>query len=209
MRPDAGGSAAALSASSGVFVAVVGASGVGKDSLLRYVEQRLPGVLVARRVITRRPDGTEPHEPSSEEEFAALAASGGFAVWWRAHGLGYGLPVSIDTVLDEGRTVLANVSRAVLPQLAARYRRLAVVRVSVTAALRADRLAGRGREPAAALAERLARSDPAPGFPVDLELDNSGELADAGQRLERFLRALGEEPGASTPAPTDRQRSCG
>ncbi|MDP3898335.1 MAG: phosphonate metabolism protein/1,5-bisphosphokinase (PRPP-forming) PhnN, partial [Mesorhizobium sp.] len=119
----------------GVFVAVMGPSGSGKDTLIAYARERLDPQMVvfARRVITRPCDGaTEDHDTLSEAEFAAADAAGAFALSWPAHGLSYGLPASVDDAVAGGRAVVANVSRGVLPALRGRYGR--VVAVHVTAA---------------------------------------------------------------------------
>ncbi|HEY0247685.1 MAG TPA: phosphonate metabolism protein/1,5-bisphosphokinase (PRPP-forming) PhnN [Gryllotalpicola sp.] len=172
----------------GAFVAVVGASGVGKDALIGYASERLgPLVSVPRRVVTRPAGPGEDHLPTTEDEFAAGLAAGAFACSWRAHGLGYGLPASIDEAVRTDRLALANVSRTALAELEQRYESFRVVLVTASAEVRAERLARRGRESGAEVDRRLSRSDPAPGHAVHLELSNDGELAAAGERLVTFL----------------------
>ena len=171
----------------GTFVAVVGSSGVGKDSLLDYARDRLddPALVFVRRAVTRPAGPGEDHDPVDPAAFDPAA----YAVAWRAHGLAYGLPARIDDDVRAGRVVVANVSRAVLGELAARYP-LRVVRVSVSPEVRAARMRARGREDAAGIAERIERPDPAPGTASDLELLNDGPLPEAGERLVAFLREL-------------------
>ena len=174
----------------GAFVAVVGASGVGKDSLLAYARERAGAVAsFPRRAITRPPGPGEDHDPVTGEQFAAALGSGAFAVAWRAHGLRYGLPASVDDAVQGGLVVVANVSRSVLGDLGARYQRLAVVLVTVSAEVRAERLRSRSRETESGIGQRLARPDPAPGHRVDAEIRNDGSLADGGAML---LRVIGD-----------------
>lgn len=90
--------------------------------------------------------------------FAARDAAGDYALSWRAHGLGYGIPRGIESDLGHGRLVVVNVSRGVLDTARARYRPLVVINVEVPAAILAERLAGRGRETAEEIAGRLARA---------------------------------------------------
>jgi len=173
----------------GAFVAVVGASGVGKDALLSYARAR-SGALARfpRRAITRPPGNGEDHEPLTEAEFAQARARGAFAVCWQAHGLHYGIPAAADVAVRDGRVVVANVSRGVLDELAARYRRLVVVRVTVSEQVRAQRLRARRREPESGVGQRLARPDPAPGHRVDTLITNDGSVAEGGGQLVRVIR---------------------
>ena len=86
-----------------------------------------------------------------------------------------------------GRTVVFNGSRAAVAEARRRFEPLTVVLIGATPEVRAARLAGRGREGAAEIAERLKREvrDPLPGAVV---VDNSGALADG---VAAFLAALG------------------
>lgn len=173
----------------GAFVAVTGASGVGKDALLSYAAERAGALaFFPRRVITRPPGPGEDHDPIEPGEFDAALARGAFAVSWQAHGLHYGIPVSVDADVRAGRPVVANVSRGVLGVLAARYERLVVVRVTVSEAVRILRLRARQRESAGDIAQRLSRADPAPDHPVDAEICNDGPLDDGGEQLLRIIR---------------------
>lgn len=170
--------------------AVVGPSGVGKDSLLAAVAEARPDLLIARRVVTRPADPTEPFEPCPDDDFARREAAGDFAVTWDAHGLRYGVPASARAAQLAGQTVLFNGSRSALPQAAAALAPLAVITVTADPATLAARLAGRGREDAAAIAGRLARADrplpDLPGVPIHV-IDNSGPLADALAALLALL----------------------
>ena len=116
----------------GVFVAVVGASGVGKDSLINFARDHLADqVAVVRRVVTRvADDGSEDHDSMTPEAFAAAEQRGEFALSWEAHGLQYGLPITLDDDLTAGRVVIANLSRAALPRVLARYPAALVVEVT-------------------------------------------------------------------------------
>ena len=174
----------------GAFVAVVGASGVGKDALLSYARERA-GTFARfpRRTITRPPGPGEDHDPVTEGQFAAARVRGAFAVYWRAHGLCYGLPDSVDAEVRDGLVVVANVSRSVIDELGARYRRLVVVHVTVPEEVRARRLRARRREPEPGIGQRLARPDPAPGHRVDALIENDGPLAVGGTQL---LRVIGD-----------------
>ncbi|QVQ26695.1 phosphonate metabolism protein/1,5-bisphosphokinase (PRPP-forming) PhnN [Achromobacter deleyi] len=157
----------AVPSDGGRLIYLMGASGSGKDTLLRLMRTGLRGaepVLVAHRYITRDSGDTEDALRLTPEEFARRAALGCFALRWTSHGLHYGIGVEIDAWLGGGAAVIVNGSRAHLEQAHARYPALTAVEVSVDPALLALRLAGRGRESAAQISERLARASLA--FPV-------------------------------------------
>ncbi|MBN8186089.1 phosphonate metabolism protein/1,5-bisphosphokinase (PRPP-forming) PhnN [Salipiger thiooxidans] len=173
----------------GGLFAVVGPSGAGKDTLMEAVAARRPEVRLVRRVITRPSSaGGEAFEGVTEEDFAARVAAGGFALHWRAHGLGYGVPVSVEADLAAGRLMLCNLSRAVLPEAAARFPGMRVLHVTARPEVLAERLAARGRESAGDIAARLTRAGhPLPGGLRVTEIDNSGALEAA---VAQMLAAL-------------------
>jgi ribose 1,5-bisphosphokinase len=184
----------------GTLFLIVGASGVGKDSLIAHCRERLGDcgtVAFPRRAITRRtPDDTEDNEPISEEDFARAVGAGRFALSWRAHGLGYGVPAAIAGDLAAGRSVVVNVSRSVVEESRLRFRPLVVVSVEASREVTAARLKRRGREPTDAIAGRLARADSFRLHGDDvIRLDNSGELTAAGDTLVALI--LGEGPVAN------------
>jgi len=153
----------------GRLFVVVGASGVGKDTLLKGACSAQGGPHWVRRVITRpETKGGEPFEGVSQDEFARREANGAFALAWRAHGLSYGIPRNELAPLGQGRDVVFNGSRAELPAAAAVFTALTVIHITAPADVLAARLAVRGRESADQIAARLARSVDAvpPELPV-------------------------------------------
>lgn len=178
---------------SGAFVAVVGPSGSGKDSVIGFARERLasrPEFLFPRRVITRPSGPGEDHMPATDEGFAAADAAGRFTVTWRAHGLAYGLPAELEHRVARGAVAVANVSRGAIDDIGQRFERVRVVHVSVPEEVRLARIVARGREDHSQAATRVARPDPAPDHPRDLEIVNDGPLDEAGTALVGFLTAL-------------------
>lgn len=173
-----------------MLVLVVGPSGAGKDTLINAAKSALggdPRFVFPRRVVTRPAMAAlEDHDSVSAEEFAAQLAKGAYALNWDAHGLRYGLPASLRDDLAAGRVVVFNGSRAIVPLALSKFPGTQVVLVEATPEVRARRLAGRGRESEAEVAERLRREVPdvPPGA---LRIDNSGALEDG---IGRFVAAL-------------------
>jgi phosphonate metabolism protein PhnN/1,5-bisphosphokinase (PRPP-forming) len=148
----------------GKLVLVVGPSGAGKDSLLRDAAHHLAydtRFVFPRRTITRLPDdAAEVHDSMTVEEFCAARERWDFALCWEAHGLYYGIPASILEDLAGGRIVTVNVSRAIIAEAAMRFPNLAVLYVTAPVTVIAERLAKRGREKPADIAQRIAREPP-------------------------------------------------
>jgi phosphonate metabolism protein PhnN/1,5-bisphosphokinase (PRPP-forming) len=169
-----------------MLVLVVGPSGAGKDTLLNAARTALAGdprFRFVRRVITRPADpGGEDHVQVTEAEFARRD----FALHWQAHGLHYGIPADIADDVASGVVVVANVSRGVIAAAAERFP-VRVIEVTAPPEVLAERLASRGRETAADIAGRLARSVSIPEDVVTVTVlnDATPELGAA-----RFLAAL-------------------
>ncbi|MGM7671586.1 phosphonate metabolism protein/1,5-bisphosphokinase (PRPP-forming) PhnN [Microbacterium sp. A93] len=183
----------------GALVAVVGPSGAGKDAVIDVARDHYAGntrVVFPRRVITRPAGAGEDHQPVTEAEFASLERAGGFAMWWAAHGLRYGVPNPVAESVRDGAVAVVNVSRGALSGLESAFPCVRVVRVTVPDEVRKARILSRGRENSVEALARLHRADPAPDQPVDLEIVNDGPLADAGDTLIAFMRDVLEEQKA-------------
>ncbi|MER8825157.1 phosphonate metabolism protein/1,5-bisphosphokinase (PRPP-forming) PhnN [Mesorhizobium sp. M0938] len=186
-------SAEAFPIRDGVFVAVVGPSGAGKDTVIGYArtlfadESRLEFV---RRVITRPSDtASEDHDTLADAAFTEAEADGAFAISWEAHGLRYGIPADVDWSVANGRVAIANVSRAIIPVLRERYANLAIVEITASPEILAERLAMRGRESRGEVLARLSRSaNLALSGPGVTSIDNSGAREAAGERFADVLR---------------------
>lgn len=179
---------------SGTLVLVVGASGVGKDTLMAASKAALAGdprFVFPRRVVTRPADAAlEDHDSVTPAQFAAARAAGAYALSWDAHGLNYGLPASLEGELAAGRVAVFNASRGAVTAAAAKYPGTQVLLVEARRDIRAMRLAARGRESAGEIALRLAREVEAP-LPGAIRIDNSGPLAEGVARFVDALRSMG------------------
>lgn len=176
----------------GVLVLVVGASGVGKDTLLDAARSRLAGhanVCFPKRIITRRDKSGEDHIAVSEAAFESLKERHGLFLHWRAHDLSYGIPAEIETQLAAGKVVVVNTSRRIIDQARARWSRVKVINITTRHDVLRARLVRRGRENAAEIEKRFARATliDVPKDENTVSIDNSGDLDVA---IETFITTI-------------------
>ena len=173
----------------GRLILVVGPSGAGKDTLLGRARTAFADdsrIVFLRRVVTREASSSEDNDEMSPEAFRHARMRGDFAVHWEAHGHCYGLPRAIDDDIGAGRTVVANVSRAVVDGMRRSYADVTVVAVTAPPEVLAERLAARARGSDGRLADRLGRAaeDAAP----DVTIANIGDVEHHAGELVRVIR---------------------
>lgn len=176
----------------GRLIAVVGPSGVGKDSVMAGLHDALPRLHLVRRVITRAPAlGGEDYDAVTVAQFAALADEGAFAVHWGAHGLHYGIPITVKYQLCKGTDCLVNFSRKALTEAAGIFPRLVVLNISAQPQTLAHRLAARARETQEDISKRLAQADkPLPAGLTVINLANDGPLSQTIARGAALLQPV-------------------
>ena len=173
------------------LIYIVGASGVGKDSLMHYARQRLNGsvpILFAHRYITRPvTESSENHVAMTPEEFQLRKAGGLFALDWESHGLYYGIGREINDWMINGFHVVVNGSRQYLPIAKERYPHLVTIVIEADPEIILHRLQNRGREDAADIANRIRRQPPLDKAGL-ISIANNGLLGEAGETLVRVLK---------------------
>jgi ribose 1,5-bisphosphokinase len=179
----------------GTLLAVVGASGVGKDSLIVHAREKFSGVssvLFVRRTVTRPMlAATEDHDQLTPDEFAVALAAGRFAVHWDAHGLRYGVPASVRDHLAGGGTAVLNGSRAALPAICCAFEKVVAIHITARPEIIAARLANRGRENDDDIKLRMQRGAvPLPDRGERIEIDNSGPCEAAAAAFLDAIRGI-------------------
>lgn len=173
---------------------IIGASGVGKDSLLNYAREHLSketSLIFAHRFITRKADaGSENHISVSEEEFQRRLELGRFAMHWDSHGLRYGIDIGLNQWLAKEVSVAMNGSRGYLQQASYDYPELRPILIRVDQKILRQRLELRGRESAEQIELRLERARTLDDLHHSklIIIENNGDLADAGEKLMNIFK---------------------
>lgn len=171
---------------------VIGASGSGKDTLMNYARQQINGsenVLFAHRYITRPPfAGNENHISLSNQEFELRRDANLFALNWGSHNKYYGIGREIDSWMQSGFNVVVNGSREYLPVARQLYPDLKVILITASSETIARRLMSRGREDAAEIQTRIARTAQI-NTTIDncIKIQNDNEVEDAGNKLVNII----------------------
>jgi ribose 1,5-bisphosphokinase len=185
---------------------LIGASGSGKDTLLRCVQARIhpeAPIRFVKRYITRPSDqDSENHVGVTEREFENLLRNGRFAMHWTSHGLRYGIGIEISRWLEDGLDVVLNGSREYFREAARMYPTIIPVLISVSDKLLRERLLKRGRESPEEIERRLARVhafSEAAEHPRLITIDNNGPLEEACGKLISIFSSSGSLQGLGSP----------
>lgn len=184
----------------GTLFYLVGASGSGKDSLIRYAREKLsahPSIVFAHRYITRPADaGGENHIALSATEFQSRLDGRLFAMHWDGHGHRYAIGIELNQWLARGCAVVVNGSREYLPIARQKYPELRATYIRVSTEALVSRLQMRARESQQTIEDRLLRATALQHLAehADIILDNDGPLEHAGEQLAHLLLAAVERP---------------
>jgi ribose 1,5-bisphosphokinase len=172
----------------GQLFAVVGPSGVGKDTLLDAAIQECSNVKRVRRAVTRQSVVGEDIISVTPDEFALMCARGDFALSWDAHGLSYGILNEIDVMLSAGQSVVFNGSRTALDIAQRAYPGLKILSIEADYDVLRSRLIARGRETMDDIEQRLERAKiSVPTGPNVVRIMNNGSLEYA---IDKVILAL-------------------
>ncbi|BAM88354.1 ATP-binding component, PhnN protein [Bradyrhizobium oligotrophicum S58] len=175
----------------GRLVLVVGPSGAGKDTLLNVARRDCADddrVVFPRRVVTREASAFEDNLEMSTVGFREALEAGQFALYWDAHGHGYGVPRAIKDDILAGRTVVVNVSRTVIPAARRDYAHVIVVAITAPADVLAERLGKRHRPSDGDIGERLHRAVSEDAVAADVTIVNVGDPEPHGHRLADVIK---------------------
>ena len=181
-----------MSAMSGLWVFVCGASGAGKDSVMSWAADHLSqqsGIVFARRMVTRNSHPGSDHDAMTQQQFANLQSAQALAWHWKAHGFDYGIALNYALCVERGDVVVVNGSREHAQSLQGRAD-VRLVQVDADVQTLEQRLHSRGRDAPHDVQHRLARNAQFSELQCDCTIANQHSVAQAGQQLADYLLQL-------------------
>ena len=175
----------------GTLFYVVGASGVGKDTLLNFVKSKITvgeKVLFAHRYITRDAfSGGENHIELSKNDFIIRKETGLFALDWESHGNFYGIGIEVINWLNAGFNVVINGSREYIPMAKSKIPLLIDILIDADPSIIKSRLSNRNRETQDEIGKRILRNLEIQKFDYKFVILNNGNIEEAGQKLLKII----------------------
>lgn len=136
------------------IILIVGASGVGKDTLIKEAKKELKKEFnFIRRYITRKPDKNEKNFFLENSAFKLLKENEFFISSWEAHNNLYG--ISKDSI--KNKTNIISISRSKIADFEKHFDKVYVINITLNDTELKRRLIKRGRENIKEIEKRLER----------------------------------------------------
>ncbi len=134
------------------IVLIVGASGVGKDTLLKNLQNKIE-VNFVKRYITREPDANEHNYYIDNEAFDRLKENDFFISTWEAHKNKYAIAKN---QIKDGLNIIS-ISRGVIKDFENYFDNVITIEITLPQNILYERLKNRGRENEEQIQQRLTR----------------------------------------------------
>jgi len=164
------------------IILIVGASGVGKDTILRTIEDKINANFV-KRYITRVPDSNESNFYLDIDAFKTLKEKEYFISSWEAHGNFYA--IARDHIKD-GVNIIS-ISRGAIEDFENVFDDVTTVYITIPKELLIKRLHSRGRENMDQIIQRVDRSNQKIVAKKLVEFDNSSRIETS---IENFISLI-------------------
>lgn len=167
------------------IVLIVGASGVGKDTLLKEIKKDLKANFV-RRYITRKPDENEDNYFLEKEAFLDLEKNKFFCSTWQAHGNFYGISFN---ALQEGLNIIS-ISRSVIKDFEKVFDEVFTINITLDKDELRQRLINRKRENLEQIEKRLNRSYEKLNATTLIEFENNKPIKESAKEFRKILENI-------------------
>lgn len=168
------------------IVLVVGASGVGKDTLLNELKKILDANFI-KRYITRIPDINETNYYLSKEAFIILKQNSFFISSWSAHGNFYG--ISKNCIKDDSINIIS-ISRAVIQEFEKEFENVFTINIVLDKDTLKKRLIKRNRETLTQIENRLNRTYTKIEAKNLLKFCNDKSINESAKKLKELIISL-------------------
>jgi ribose 1,5-bisphosphokinase len=167
------------------IVLIVGASGVGKDTLIKAIKNDVKANFVTR-YITRVPDENESNYYIGKEDFDYLRKSDFFVSVWEAHGNIYGISkLSIKHGLN-----IISISRDTIKDFEKAFNDVTTIEIGIPKEMLYTRLKKRGREDEEAILKRIQRSEQKIDAKNCIYFDNSKSLEQSKKEFISLIYSI-------------------
>jgi len=170
------------------IVLIVGASGVGKDSLIKSIKDKLK-INFVKRYITREPDQNESNYYVDTQAFKLLKEKNFFVSTWQAHENSYGI-ARFD--IQDGLNLIS-ISRSAIKDFEQEYKDVTTINITVSRDILEQRLKNRGRETKEQIEKRLNRTYKNIEAKNLIEFDNSEVLETSSKSFLQLLERINNE----------------
>lgn len=170
------------------IVLIVGASGVGKDTLLRSIKDKIKANFL-KRYITRIPDNNESNYYIDEKAFLALKDKDYFISSWEAHGNYYGIAKEH---IKDGINIIS-ISRGAVEDFEKVYDEVLTINITLPKEIMIKRLHERGRESMEEIIKRVDRASKKVEAKCLIEFDNSQSLENSAKKFIKLIEDIDHE----------------
>ncbi len=172
------------------IVLIVGASGVGKDTLIKSVKNSLH-VNFTRRHITRYPDENEDNFYISHSEFETLEKMNFFISSWSAHGNKYA--IAKDQIQEDINII--SISRSAIQDFEKYFNDVTTIEITLEKDILYQRLKSRGRENEEEIQKRLSRNYDKIEATKLIQFDNSKNIKQSSQNFVKLIDNIINDKG--------------
>ena len=170
------------------IVLIVGASGVGKDTLLKNIQDKIEANFI-KRYITREPDSNENNYYIDCEAFEKLEKDNFFISAWEAHNNKYAIAKN---QINEGLNIIS-VSRGAIKDFEKNFDNVLTIQIVLPKDILYERLKNRARENEEQIQERLTRTYENIEAKNIIQFDNSTSLEVSTKNFVTLLERIKDE----------------
>lgn len=169
------------------IILIVGASGVGKDTLISHAKEELEDSFnFVKRYVTRKPDINEDNYFVDNYAFEILKNNGFFISHWEAHNNYYGISKnSIQSSIN-----IISISRAKVEDFEKIFENVYTIEISVSKEELRKRLILRKRESLEEIEERINRNYPSIKTNNLIDFDNSYDITISKENFINLLKQI-------------------